>query len=123
MPKRHLTVFIHVPKTAGTTFTALLRENFPDGVAVAGADRLEVSADKQVLVANVPFGLRHRLPAGTRYVTFVRDPVERMLSQYYDLQLPLPGDGSLEAALATGLLVDNLQTRMLSGATELLGPL
>src|SRR4029077_9700136 len=63
----------------------------------------------------------------TRFVTFLRDPIQRTLSHYYALvelgrRKPLPGDGSLEATLAAGdVIYDNLQTRMLSDGADLLG--
>lgn len=137
-----LTVFVHIPKTAGTTFAAVLRDNFPEGVRNIGnvfkgsggfdpgpSRRLRDAPvlrtrDIHVLTGHLPFGIRDRLPKDARYITFLRDPVERTLSQYYGLgkpnrRRPLPGDGSLEAVLADGeLIYDNLQTRMLSDVDE-----
>jgi Galactose-3-O-sulfotransferase len=82
-----------------------------------------------VLAGHLPFAIRDALPKGARVVTFLRDPVERTLSQYYGLlkvnrRDQLPGDGSLEAVLAEGnIIYDNLQTRMLSGDPEPVGDL
>jgi hypothetical protein len=135
-------VFIHVPKTAGSTFAAVLRENFPNGVhnignAFMGSGGFDSRTLRrlgdapalrtrgiQVLAGHLPFSVRGQLAPDTRYITFLRDPVERTLSQYYGLlkpnrRRPLPGDGSLEAVLSDGeVIYDNLQTRMLSDVAE-----
>jgi hypothetical protein len=133
---------VHIPKTAGTTFLAILRENFPGGVGSVGNAfkgnggfdtgpmwrlrdaPVQRTRDMHVLSGHLPFAVRDVLPVDTRYITFLRDPVERTLSQYYGLlklsrRNPLPGDGSLAAVLAEGnIIYDNLQTRMLAGDEE-----
>jgi FkbM family methyltransferase len=138
-----LAVFLHIPHAAGTTFETILRDNFPGGVRRIGNAFMpaggfnprpirrvgEVAAlarDAQVLIGRLPFAVRGRLPPDARYVTFVRDPIERTLSQYYYLLAApgkvLPGDGSLEATLAAGdVIYDNLQTRMLSDDADPVG--
>jgi hypothetical protein len=137
-----LKVFIHIPKTAGSTFAAVLRDNFAGGVHNLGnvymgsggfhpraLGRLRDAPALRtrgidVLTGHLPFAVRERLAADTLYITFLRDPVERTLSQYHGLLKPnrrrsLPGDGSLEAVLSDGeVIYDNLQTRMLSDVAE-----
>src|SRR5262249_61752644 len=76
----------------------------------------------------IPFGLAHRCLPDGRYVTILRDPVARVLSQFRYFKagrglghvptwLPKPpADLTLEQALADGsYILDNLQTRMLCG--------
>jgi hypothetical protein len=86
----------------------------------------------QVLAGHIPLAVRHFLPDGTRYATFLREPVDRLLSHYYalitrsrrpDSHLPqLDPNTPFRDVLADGRLVhDNLQTRMLSGDVEPLG--
>ena len=52
-------------------------------------------------------------------MTFLRDPFERVVAEY---EAAATG-GTLEEAVAAGLLRDNLQTRMLAGSPEPSGPL
>ena len=68
-------------------------------------------------------------------MTFLRDPVERILSHYYAIrdrregedepgryaESPLPPDPTLDDALAAGYVHDNLHTRMLCGDPEPFG--
>ena len=141
-----LTVFVHIPKTAGTTLTSVLRGNFPHGGVRAignvfhgagGADRgpvaklkksgRVVTRDIYLLGGHLPFGVHQYLPFDTRYITFLRDPVERTLSQYYRLlsvrkRNPVP-EGMTFEQLVDGdeYLYDNLQTRMLSSNPEPFG--
>lgn len=138
-----LLVYIHIPKTAGTSLRKLLSRRYPGrfGKAPNTFTHAEVAEERLgALVGNDPpplaigghmvFGLRDVLPADARYLTVLRDPVERTLSHYgylvaardpverphglLERTTPYRSDLTLEEALADPrYLPDNLQTRML----------
>jgi hypothetical protein len=132
--------FVHVPKTAGSTLKSMFVGAYSDAdVKDAGnyprfpeATRAKLDSwqflDCRVLMGHVPYALlRESLPADTRYMTFLRDPVDRVVSHYYrhrakkegrlsDSELMGAGGkitaASIEDALALPLL-SNLATRFL----------
>jgi hypothetical protein len=138
-----LLVYIHIPKTAGTSLRKLISRRYPGRFAKAPNtfSHAEVAEERlRAQVANDPrplaigghivFGLRDALPADARYLTVLRDPVERTLSHYgylvaprdpaerphglLERSTPYRSDLTLDEALADPrYLPDNLQTRML----------
>jgi hypothetical protein len=130
-----LVVLIHIPKTAGTSLKSMFARAYPrDTLTDAGnylrsergvAAKLKSArlAKGRVTVGHVPYGLaREHLPSETRYVTFLREPVERVLSHYYghirrtqrNVRLGVPTAASLEEALDMGIPeLNNLATRLL----------
>lgn len=141
-------VFVHVPKAAGSTFTAVLRHHYPGAAFDGGinvfqrfeqaAPRLEAAAARpelRAISAEVTFGLAERHLPDAGYVTILREPVERTLSQFWffkagrgaglippDLPAPQPSLTVAEA-LEAGYLLDNLQTRLLCGIVSPSDPL
>jgi hypothetical protein len=117
-----LLAFVHIPKTAGATTKVMLanaysRKALRDaGNFVTGKEQTEHRVafrsggwDRwrqrggRATVGHVPYGLYRRyLPADTRYMTFLREPVERVLS-YYHRHLRLTGTGARPAPPAQGL--------------------
>ena len=85
-----------------------------------------LTRDIHLLGGHLPFGVHQYLPLDTRYITFLRDPVERTLStttvccpRKGD---PIPESMALEQVLDSGeYLYDNLQTRMLCSDPEPFG--
>ncbi len=88
-------IFIHIPKTAGATFVSIARRqippaavlDLPGSLAEARAALAQCPEAARhglrFLHGHVPFGLHTSLPGASRYVTFLRHPVERMVSAYY----------------------------------------
>jgi hypothetical protein len=138
-----LLVYVHIPKTAGTSLRKLISRTHPGRFRKApntfthpdvAEERLRavLAEDPPPLAigGHIVFGLRDVLPPEARYLTVLRDPVERTLSHYGYLAAPRDPvkrqhgllargtpyrpDLTLEEALADArYLPDNLQTRML----------
>jgi hypothetical protein len=161
---REVCVFIHIPKTAGTTVRTVIRTSEPGerngrpganvfrGGGGSNPKTLEKLRDEpqslnldylRVLHGHLPFGASEYLERGFpdhvfRYFTFLRDPVERSLSHYFEVLrrprrlfdegevaedlAPLPPGTTFEEAVEAGYLHDNVQTRMLSGAVDPFAP-
>jgi Sulfotransferase family len=159
-------VFVHVPKTAGTTLSHLLRANEAEGmmrspnVFKGGGGfvtnptydrlikRIGEEREARLLYGHTPYGIHHHMKPDwdVRYMTFLRNPVDRALSHYYhvlrlgrttpkkhpvgELKFDEPDEDvepfteELAPELALNdvrYIPDNLQTRMLSGEAEPFG--
>jgi len=91
-----ITVFLHIPKTAGTTLRTILSLQFwPNHVQTMysqgkhreRADRLVRLANDQpnrvrVITGHIGYGIHSLLPRRVDYITVVRDPVARVISMY-----------------------------------------
>lgn len=134
-------IFLHIPKTAGTTFLEILRREYQDGFHRVPEDRRLVDPihylrslppDQRrritALTGHIPFGV-HRELGISRYVTFLRDPVERVVSTYYFILATASHPRREEVRKLTlaefarypGMAIDNGQTRFLSGTSEIGG--
>jgi hypothetical protein len=136
-------VQVHIPKTAGSSLRRLAKKAYGDRFGKApntfthpqvAEERLRALLDAQPqpawIAGHAVFGLRDVLPPGSRYVTVLREPVERTLSHYAYLVAPRDPETRQHGLLARGTqyrpglsleealedpryLPDNLQTRML----------
>jgi hypothetical protein len=134
--------FVHIPKTAGATVTTMFEAAYSkDQVRGAGnwlrhprATGREISRVRwtgawtglPVVVGHIPYGLFEKhMPPDTVYMTFLREPVDRVLSHYHRHVEPKARKAmSLEEALEAAMPdVTNLATRFLCGDPAPLGDL
>ncbi len=131
-------IFLHVPKTAGTTLRAIIERQYaPEEVYTVydGAEdhhsqeelkALSPEAQKSIKAycGHVSFGVHRHLEQRPRYVTILRDPVERVISYYHHVMTLIPRWKSQPISLVKfiqgrkDIQVDNLQTRLLSGVEK-----
>ena len=139
MAEDELTIFIHIHKAAGTSFTNLLSDNCRDGGLYnpyvigrrdsAGKPKTVYSADHDVkniidylhdqektvqcVASHMPYGLHRYVKRNCCYVSFMREPLSKMKSHYlYGLMRP-------DSALAQTVLKKhdfNLETVLLERA-------
>ena len=93
-------VFLHLPRTGGTALAKdILFLNFPrsrwchvnysrDLTPLGGADDpLQWAESKRgrvlVMAGHMPFGIAERFPGPSEYVTLLRDPISRTVSDYH----------------------------------------
>lgn len=147
-----LVAFVHIPKTAGTTLNAILAHQYSADetyevmmrgmnwivprpaifprplISFSKIRRLKLAlaepSSMRLLNGHFDMSLSKWLPADTRFVTLLRDPVERAISHYYhhrrrtiDPIHPLAMKSSLADWVSVCGLVemDNGQTRRLAG--------
>jgi hypothetical protein len=138
-------LFLHLPKTAGTTLKACLydeyavpdgRESrwlqdgiyyFPYGFHKAERPRFTRAVretlardDVRAVTGHFWFGLHRLVPRPSFYVTLLRDPVERVVSLYHHMLREEPGrlGGASLHEFVTDMRsreVDNDQTRRIAG--------
>jgi hypothetical protein len=131
-------IFLHIPKAGGSTVRDVLSRQF-QGASILNitntqleridAVPADVLAHTDVLLGHVSFGAHDYLREPHIYFTLLRDPVERVVSQYYHvlrkpshwLHEQVVDQGlSLEAYVSAQITraINNGQTRMLSGLAE-----
>jgi Galactose-3-O-sulfotransferase len=149
--KPDLLIFLHIGKTGGTTLSDVLVRNFPESRRFSGwsteaysaiglyrysaikeyHDRLPRDQRRSFALLNghVPFGVHAIFEQSAKYITLVREPADRAVSNFYylletpaePLFYPHLKDMTFRDYVASDLCLDNSQVRALSGCTEL-GP-
>ena len=141
-PSGHTIVFTHVPKTGGTTLDHILkavaavrrkkraRLRIPRGAPLPEHHNQELlnlvqTADDQVpdsdyLSGHFPFGIHRQLTRPCLYVTLLRDPVARLVSNFrFGLSRNRwSHDTPVSALIERGRLIDNVQTRQIAGISN-----
>lgn len=148
------TIFVHVPKTAGTTFRAIIENTFPKkqicriyhgSVNFMGMDEFLALADEdkkkfRIFCGHFEFGLHRKIPQPCKYITVMRNSIERTISLYHhhmqgkharadknveDIHARIKNDDfSLSEFVSSGISfrnTDNGQTRLLSGEAPAFG--
>lgn len=128
-------IFLHLLKTGGTSLFRLLRQHYREEVTFHYSQKPEKTLDYfdnlpqekrdqlKFLHGHLHFGFHKRLRQPSRYITMLRKPVNRIVSQYFFLhQNPnryLPEEArckTLQEYLDLGLIeLDNDQTRRIAG--------
>jgi hypothetical protein len=96
--KERTVIFMHLPKTAGKTLNQIIENQYqPEAIyslplrqkiipeAVRALRELPENKKKKIriLKGHMDFGLHTLLPKPAKYITILRDPVERVISNYY----------------------------------------
>src|ERR1700724_2464607 len=128
-------IFLHIPKTGGSTLYKILERHFSPAETVTldtpGVARFKtLPAAKRgryrLIQGHMHFGLHRFIPRASTYVTFLRQPVERVLSFYYYARstpdhylYPLLTTGRVDLRTLLGRELTselcNFQTRALAG--------
>lgn len=138
-------IYLHVPKCGGTTIHGILRGNFSKGSRyyvdpsdVAGSRR-ELAAKSeqerrriQLLHGHLSYGWHEHVANSAVYFTFIRHPVERVVSHYNYVRYRTDHDHYLRDAVeqedmtiaeyvASGVCdeTNNGQVRLLAGAEDI----
>jgi hypothetical protein len=134
-------LFLHIPKTAGTTLNSIIERQYaPPQIYALGEEvqksldsyRRMPTAEKQqhrLVTGHMGFGLHEDVPGPSRYFTVLRQPLERCVSFYYFVQRlsnhylhehVYDQSWSLAQFVESGvtIMMDNFQTRLLSGAWD-----
>ena len=136
-------IFIHIPKAAGTTFYQVLNHQYKaqhiqyikEGMSkqrsIDAFRKLpeEKKARLRCIRGHMPFGLHQWLPKPATYITILRNPVNRVLSQYYYIcRTPvhhlhselIEKNVSLETyvRMVSDMNTTNLQTRWVAGCVD-----
>lgn len=135
-------LFLHVPKTAGTTLRKMLIDVYGEPavflayryftleeVAEAFNAQPEVSRQSTSLVSgHFSFGLHSLIPGRHRYITMIREPIDRVASTYYFIRrmrthdyYPIIRDHNMSLVdfMRSGIALeaDNGLTRRIAGPT------
>ena len=89
-------IFIHQPKASGTTLNRILDREYPhhtiysidgtnptESIKKFKSFREEDRRRFRLVRGHMFFGLHEYIPGSARYITFLRNPVERIVSLYY----------------------------------------
>lgn len=124
-----LIIFSHILKTGGLAFSNIMNRQYKPNFFMAAQEPFKIRREInklekiakdsdhkiQAVSGHVGIGLHELLPQSSKYITILRDPVDRLLSQYYHccrggLAISIKDFVSMQPRFSY-----NLQTRFLSG--------
>lgn len=132
-------LFLHVPKTAGTTLSRIAERHVPAGRQYRLGPRSQEAIERfngwpaarraryRLISGHFPYGVHEQVPGPSVYITMLREPLERVVSfhnfvrndpaHYLRRRLSPAQCDSLECFARTTdcRAVDNGQTRQLAG--------
>ncbi|MDQ0878120.1 hypothetical protein QFZ77_006779 [Paenibacillus sp. V4I3] len=90
---KKLLIFMHIPKTAGSTLGELINQQYTKNISCYRGDESENEKDvirlkdeiekSDSLKGHFYFGVHHYLSKPSIYITMFRNPIERIISLYY----------------------------------------
>lgn len=126
-----LLIFLHIPKTAGTSLRWVLEGRYPPrsvlrcypilGCTRARLEEMPDAARRRIslISTHLPYGLHDLFPQPSTYVTMLRDPVDRWISRYFSREPPPPATGITEAVGRLGAdSRDNRQVRLIAAVPD-----
>jgi hypothetical protein len=136
---QNLIVFMHIPKTAGTTLRLLIEQNYKIWEIYREnketPEKIKILPYIKCIQGHQPFGYHDIHDRTPTYITMLRDPVQRVISEYYYIKVARPHDPyifdkiweenlSLEDYVNSTdekflLRTQNMQTRFASGSLSL----
>ncbi|TFJ91325.1 sulfotransferase family 2 domain-containing protein [Lentibacillus salicampi] len=84
MNNENLLVFMHIPKTGGTTLNTIINNQY-DNIVIDEHNTMNLKhAEKaNAYMGHFYFGIHDHISRPCTYITFMRDSIERMISLYY----------------------------------------
>ena len=136
-------IFLHIPKTAGTTLRPIIERQYRRSVILRAYNSGEGAKGREFFVAlpierikrvglvvgHIEFGWHALMPQKAIYLTMLREPIDRVVSQYYHIRghtshrlhnAVKGGAVDIEEYVRRGLNPDasNGETHWLSGGLE-----